>query len=285
MRWLAPDVTSGSKVSQVSTTRTEWRIGELAAATRLTVRTLHYYDQVGLVTPSFRSSGGHRIYTDSDLRRLYAVVALRRLKVPVAEIAVTLDDPAWSLRETTLRHRAELADQITALGALARSLDTLLNSGSELPSMDLIRATEQTVALPTMVRNVLALLPYRDLVAAQSWLVETFQFTVGTLERDAAGTAVHGSVLAGQGFVHLHPPAKGLAPPGIDGPASAIVVVGVADADAHLAHARRHGASVTYGPDDMPYGVREYGAQDLEGHLWSFQSPLPSTSQQPLETS
>lgn len=64
-----------------------------------------------------------------------------------------------------------------------------------------------------------------------------------------------------------------------------MVVVGVADLDAHLAHARRHGARVTYGPDDMPYGVREYGAQDLEGHLWSFQSPLSSTVQQLLETS
>lgn len=271
-------MTSGSSLSQVSTTQTEWRIGELAAATRLTVRTLHYYDQIGLVTPSYRTSGGHRVYTESDLRRLYAVVALRRLKVPTAEIAVTLDDPAWSLRETTRRHRAELTDQITALGALARGLDALLDSDSEVPSMELIRATEQTVAVPAMVRNVLALLPYRELVAAQSWLVETFQFTAGTLDRDAAGTVIHGSVVAGQGFVHLHPPAKGLAPPGIHGPASAMVVVGVADVDAHLAHARRYGARVTYGPDDMPYRVREYGAQDLEGHLWSFQSPLPSTT-------
>lgn len=57
----------------MSTTQTEWRIGELAVATRLTVSILRYYDQIGLVTPSYRTSGGHRVYTESDLRRLYAV--------------------------------------------------------------------------------------------------------------------------------------------------------------------------------------------------------------------
>jgi hypothetical protein len=44
-----------------------WRIGEVATATGLTVRTLHHYDQIGLVVSSARTSGGHRLYTSADL--------------------------------------------------------------------------------------------------------------------------------------------------------------------------------------------------------------------------
>ena len=49
-----------------------WRIGEVATSTGLTVRALHHYDQIGLVVPSARTSGGHRLYTDADLAVLCA---------------------------------------------------------------------------------------------------------------------------------------------------------------------------------------------------------------------
>ena len=75
-------------------------------------------------------------------------------------------------------------------------------------------------------------------------------------------------MLAGTGFVHLHPPADGVVPPGPDGRASAIIVAAVADVDVHCAHAAEHGALITYGPADMSYDVREYGARDHAGHHW-----------------
>ena len=67
-----------------------WRIGEVASATGLTVRALHHYDQIGLVVPSGRTSGGHRLYTDADLVVLYQVTALRQLGLPLDQIAVLL---------------------------------------------------------------------------------------------------------------------------------------------------------------------------------------------------
>ncbi|MGH3646061.1 MAG: VOC family protein [Micromonosporaceae bacterium] len=48
----------------------------------------------------------------------------------------------------------------------------------------------------------------------------------------------------------------------------------VHDVDAHYTHAVKEGATVVYEPTDMPYGVREYGARDLENRLWSFMTPL-----------
>ena len=72
-------------------------MGELAEATGLTVRTLHYYEQIGLLTPSGRSPAGHRIYDDADAARLYRVSLLRRLGMDLAEVQRALDDPAWDL--------------------------------------------------------------------------------------------------------------------------------------------------------------------------------------------
>jgi uncharacterized glyoxalase superfamily protein PhnB len=53
-----------------------------------------------------------------------------------------------------------------------------------------------------------------------------------------------------------------------------MVVVGVGNADARYAYARQQGADLFKAPVDQPYGVREYGSRDLDGHLWYFQSPL-----------
>jgi DNA-binding transcriptional MerR regulator len=63
-----------------------WRVGEVATATGLTVRALHHYDEIGLVTPSVRTSGGHRLYTGQDLVRLYQVTAMRQLGLSLEQI-------------------------------------------------------------------------------------------------------------------------------------------------------------------------------------------------------
>jgi MerR family transcriptional regulator, thiopeptide resistance regulator len=67
------------------------RIGEVAAATGLTVRTLHHYDEIGLLEPSERSDAGYRRYSDADVRRLYRIVAFRRLGFALPEIGALLD--------------------------------------------------------------------------------------------------------------------------------------------------------------------------------------------------
>ena len=63
-----------------------WRVGEVATATGLTVRALHHYDEIGLVTPSVRTGGGHRLYTGPDLVKLYQVTAMRQLGLSLEQI-------------------------------------------------------------------------------------------------------------------------------------------------------------------------------------------------------
>lgn len=63
-----------------------WRIGELADAAGMTVRTLHHYEQAGLLGCSGRTEGGHRLYDEADIERLYRVRALRSLGISIDEI-------------------------------------------------------------------------------------------------------------------------------------------------------------------------------------------------------
>jgi DNA-binding transcriptional MerR regulator len=63
------------------------KVGELARATGLTVRTLHHYDEIGLLKPSGRSESGYRLYDEADVARLHGIQALRQMGLPLADIA------------------------------------------------------------------------------------------------------------------------------------------------------------------------------------------------------
>lgn len=86
------------------------RVGELAAATGVTVRTLHHYDEIGLLVPS-RSESGQRLYTQADTERLYQIVSLRRLGHGLTEIAAYLDRADFDPRQVVRLQLAELERQ------------------------------------------------------------------------------------------------------------------------------------------------------------------------------
>lgn len=68
-------------------------VGQVARLAGVTVRTLHHYDEIGLLTPTERTHAGYRRYTDDDLIRLQQILLYRELDFPLEEIAVILDDP------------------------------------------------------------------------------------------------------------------------------------------------------------------------------------------------
>ena len=87
---------------------------------------------------------------------------------------------------------------------------------------------------------------------------------------------VHARVFAGdESEIWLHPESAthGLASPTTNPTVSSGIVVVVDDVDAHHRHAIEGGARIEYPPVDQPYGVREYGAHDLEGGHWYFSTP------------
>jgi DNA-binding transcriptional MerR regulator len=124
-------------VSGPQKTRT-LRVGEVAKATGLTVRTLHHYDEIGLLVPSGRSDAGYRLYGDGDLRRLYRILTLRGMGLPLDEIAAVLaregEDPRPALRRHLERLDAQLRLARTLRRRLARILERLDQAGE--PSGD-----------------------------------------------------------------------------------------------------------------------------------------------------
>jgi DNA-binding transcriptional MerR regulator len=126
-----------------------WRIGELARETGLTVRTLHHYDQLGLLSPLSRTEGGHRCYTSGDVRRLHRIVALRSLGISLEEIGTLLDgepDPTGLLRRQldVVEERIRKASDLRA-----RLLDVLNNLGrnAEPSTQQLLQLIEETIAM------------------------------------------------------------------------------------------------------------------------------------------
>src|SRR5260221_2255137 len=84
-----------------------WKVGALARATGLTVRTLHYYDEIGLLPPSARLAGGHRLYDAADVARLYRIIRLRQLGFPLDQVDAVLAEPEWQLAPAIERHLAQ----------------------------------------------------------------------------------------------------------------------------------------------------------------------------------
>lgn len=123
--------------------------------------------------------------------------------------------------------------------------------------------------------RIIPLLVYKDIPAAHDFLVKAFGFDARGVERNAEGQPIHGEVRAGGATIWLH---RLAAEHEVNSPlatnmAGAGLVVHVDDVDAHCEHARAAGAHIEREPADMPYGQREYGVRDPEGHRWWFATP------------
>jgi DNA-binding transcriptional MerR regulator len=101
------------------------KIGELGKHTGLTVRALHHYDAIGLLTPSARSDAGYRLYNRTDIARLHHVQALRKFGLSLAEIGAYLARPDLPLATVVARQIAMLTRQIDQANALRARLSDL----------------------------------------------------------------------------------------------------------------------------------------------------------------
>lgn len=106
------------------------RIGDIAASTGLSQRTLRHYDEIGLVTPSARSEGGYRLYTEHDVERLILIRRMKPLGYSLDDMRHVLDlfdaadttradwDPVLSgalERHADLSRRVAMAEEFVAL--------------------------------------------------------------------------------------------------------------------------------------------------------------------------
>lgn len=107
-------------------------VGELARRSGLTVRTLHHYDAIGLLSPSLRSDAGYRLYDRANIERLHRIQALRQLGLSLADIGKALSGTELPLAELIDRQIAQLdreLAQATHLRQRLRQLRRQLQAG------------------------------------------------------------------------------------------------------------------------------------------------------------
>ena len=105
-----------------------YRVKDVSRIAGVSVRTLHHYDEIGLLPPASRSDAGYRLYDDESLLRLQQILIGRTLGLSLQEIGRSLDDPDFD-------HRAALVKQREALVARART------------ATEMVRAVDRALAI------------------------------------------------------------------------------------------------------------------------------------------
>ena len=100
-------------------------VGAVAALVGVSVRTLHHWDRIGLVTPSGRTWSGYRVYDDDDIARIHRVLVYRESGFPLAQIGELLDDPDVDESTHLARQRALLVERISHLQEMVSAVDRL----------------------------------------------------------------------------------------------------------------------------------------------------------------
>lgn len=114
------------------------KVGELASRTGMSVRALHHYDEIGLLSPTLRTPSGHRLYQQADVGRLQQIQSLRMMGIPLDEVRRLLDGAVMSPREVIDLHLTRLHERIALQNRLAERMQTLATHMDrvESPSID-----------------------------------------------------------------------------------------------------------------------------------------------------
>jgi MerR family transcriptional regulator, thiopeptide resistance regulator len=99
-----------------------YRIHEFAQLGGVTVKALHHYDRLGLLTPR-RSEAGYRVYRECDLERLEQIVALKFLGLPLKQVGVVLERTNLKLAEALRAQRRAIGEKQAVLARAARAIE------------------------------------------------------------------------------------------------------------------------------------------------------------------
>ncbi|MFQ5512988.1 MAG: VOC family protein [Myxococcota bacterium] len=126
------------------------------------------------------------------------------------------------------------------------------------------------VSPPKDMPRITPYLLYEDVAAALEWLARTYGFRERLRIPGADGSITHAEMVHADGVIMMGCPGPDYRSPARLGQVTQSLYVYVDDVDAHFEHTRSAGARVLAEPEDMFYGDRRYGSEDLEGHHWYF---------------
>lgn len=104
----------------------KYTVNKLALASGVTARTLHHYDEIGLLQPG-RQNNGYRYFGEKDLLRLQQILIYRELDVPLATIKKILDDPEFDFERALEEHKKYLESEKGRLSKLVKTIDKTIS--------------------------------------------------------------------------------------------------------------------------------------------------------------
>lgn len=108
------------------------KVSEVAKLTGVTVRTLHYYDQIGLLKPSQVTEAGYRLYSEADLEILQQILFFRELDFPLSDIQEILSNPTFDREAALQNHRALLLQKRSRIDNLISLVDQTLKGETDM---------------------------------------------------------------------------------------------------------------------------------------------------------
>lgn len=107
-------------------------VKEISNITGISVRTLHYYDEIGLLKPTDKSDAGYRLYDDKALERLQQILFFREFDIPLKDIKAVMDNPALDRNYILRMQRKMLTAKMERLEHLVASIDDILKGDNRM---------------------------------------------------------------------------------------------------------------------------------------------------------
>ena len=107
-------------------------VKEISELTGISVRTLHYYDEIGLFTPTEKSEAGYRLYDGKALETLQQILFFREFDIPLKEIKVVMDNPDLDRNQILQMQRNMLVSKKERMERLIASIDDILKGDNKM---------------------------------------------------------------------------------------------------------------------------------------------------------
>ena len=107
-------------------------VKEISDLTGISVRTLHYYDEIGLLKPTDKSEAGYRLYDDKALETLQQILFFREFDIPLKEIKAVMENPALERNQILKMQREMLVAKKERLESLIASIDRILKGENRM---------------------------------------------------------------------------------------------------------------------------------------------------------
>lgn len=128
-------------------------VKEISDLTGISVRTLHYYDEIGLLAPTEKSDAGYRLYDDKALETLQQILFFREFDIPLKEIKAVIENPALDRNHILLMQRKMLTMKKERMERLIASIDNILK-GEKKMDFEVFSKTELEGMADDMIANM-----------------------------------------------------------------------------------------------------------------------------------